>query len=95
MVEVLGGSSAFQRMEAGATVLKTLADEGLPDMSCTGAAELTPGCEDAVTPYELLVQVVHTEDMSHVYVQCRVSDNSKHPDLISICLRRVREELSK
>ena len=95
MVEVLGGQSPVQRLEIGARVLKSLADAGFPDLSCTGDAASTPRCADAVTPYEFLVRVVHNEDMSKVYVQCQVTDASDHPGLVDTCMSRVRAELEQ
>lgn len=95
MIEVTVGSSPGERMHIAATVMRTLSNEGLPDMSCTGAAEHSPRCEDAVTPYELTVDVMHTEDMSRVYLQCHVRDDSDHPGLLGTCLRRVRQELAR
>ena len=95
IVEVLGGQSPVQRLEIGASVLKSLAKDGLPDLSCTGDAAKSRRCEDAVTPCELLVRVVHNEDMSRVYIECKVSDSGDHPDLMNSCLTRVRTELNE
>jgi len=94
-VEVLGGQSPVQRLEIGARIVKSLADEGFPDVSCTGDAVHTPRCDGAVTPYELLVRVVYNEDMSRVYVQCHVTEAGDHPGLMNACLRRVRAELEE
>ncbi len=93
LIEVTVGDSPAERMQIAATVLVTLSNEGLPDMSCTGAAEQSPRCKDAVTPYELLVNVVHNEGLSRVYIRCRVRDDGDHPGLLGMCLRRVRDEL--
>ncbi len=95
MIEVTVGNSPAERMQIAATIMVTLSNEGLPDMSCTGAAEHSPECKDAITPYELTVDVVHSEDMSRVYLQCHVRDGSAHPGLLGTCLGRVRQELAR
>ena len=94
MIEVYDGATQLDRIRVAAGVLKTLADEGLPDMSCTGDAEHSPRCQSAITPYELLVVVMHSDDGRSVFLQCRVSDDSDHPNLMDRCLQRIREELA-
>ena len=95
MIEVRPTASVPERMEIGATALKNLADDGMPDLSCAFDAATEERCSSAISPHELLVRVVYNESMTRVFVQCDVSDDSEHPGLLEICLNRVREELSR
>ena len=95
MIEILMGDGELGKLDNAGQIISELLQEGFPNTNCGNEDDPTENCNGQISVYQLHVQPVVGSQSGRVYLQCVIHDKSDYRALLSTCLERVREQVSK